>query len=378
MKINTMEKKDCCGCGSCEQICPKRAILMVKDNEEFSYPVIDESLCINCNLCEKVCGFAEELLYKRTENNQEYYWVKNKSEADRMRSRSGGFFYLLATYIISLGGVVYGAIIDENNYVKHIRATSVEECKKMQGSKYVESDISGIYSQVKEDLVAGMQVLFSGTGCQVSGLYGYLRGYDKYKNIITVDIVCHGVCSPKVFKDYVAYWEQKYKGKITEFNFRNKELFGWESSVESFVINNKRFTRKNYNTLFYSHNAMRPSCSNCQFANLIRMGDFSLADFWGMKKYYPSLDDNKGVSSIFVNTEHARGIFKELSCLMDFGEVTEESVMQPNLIRPTEEKTDRTEFWSMYEKEGFGAVMVKYGGYDYLRRLKWWLKTLFI
>ena len=375
MKILTMEKKECCGCGACEQICPKNAITMIKDNEGFSYPSIDENLCISCNLCEKVCGFDEDTLDGKDKAAQRYFWVKNSNEEERMRSRSGGFFYIIAKWIISQGGVVYGSIIDEDNLVKHIRATDIDSLALMQGSKYVESDITGIYTQVREDLTNNINVLFTGTGCQVAGLYGFLNG-KTYDNLITTDIVCHGTCSSRVFKDYIDFWENKKNGKVENFNFRNKVKFGWEPAIESFSINNKDYYRRNYSRLFYSHNAMRPSCSNCYFANVTRIGDFTLADFWGMKKFYPELDDDKGVSSVFVNNDKAMDIWTALTDYMNCGAISEESVIQPNLLRATSAATTREAFWKLYGDKGFEAVFKVYGGYDMKSRFKWFIKML--
>ncbi len=372
MKILTMEKKDCCGCRACEQICPKNAITMKRDNEGYAYPAVDDNLCIGCNLCERVCGFDKKVLEQKNKDDQKYFWVKNKNEEERKRSRSGGFFYILAKWIIEQGGVVYGCILDDDNYVKHIRATDLEGCMKMQGSKYVESDIDGIYKQVKKDIAENKKVLFSGTGCQVSGLYGFLQNDKDNSNLYTVDIVCHGVCSPTLLKEYVNFWETKKKGRITDFNFRDKVEFGWEVSIESFVINGRKYSRKEYNRLFYCHNAMRPSCANCVFANVTRVADFTLADFWGVDKYYPELNDHKGISSIFVNNDRALDTFMKLTDGMHYGQVNEESIMQPNLTRPTPER-DKEAFWQLYEKEGFVALMKKYAGYDLPRRIKWYI-----
>lgn len=375
MKIDSMKKNDCCGCRACEQACPKDAIKMVADREGYKYPVINGELCIRCGICEKVCGFEDKSLENKDKDNQKYYWVKNKNLEDRMRSRSGGFFFIVAQWILNQNGAVYGSILDDNNHVKHIRAVDIDNCKKMQGSKYVESDISNVYSQVKRDLADGMKVLFSGTACQVAGLYGFLQNHPHLNELYTIDIVCHGVCSARILEDYIKFWEKKKKGKISEFNFRDKTKTGWDSHIESFVINNKKYYRNNYTRLFYCKNAMRPSCSECRFAKVERVGDFSLADFWGAKKYFPEQQDNKGISSVFVNTDKAKSLFDSLAEKMNYGEASEESIMQPNLKRPTPAGDNREEFWKLYEEKGFLALLKKYGGYDIFRRIKWFFET---
>ncbi|WP_026490879.1 Coenzyme F420 hydrogenase/dehydrogenase, beta subunit C-terminal domain [Butyrivibrio sp. XPD2002] len=374
MRLNRSAKKECCGCRACEQICPKKAIVMQKDKEGFAYPIINEALCVNCGLCLKACSFNEHNL-RHNSDDQKYYWVINKNSEDRKRSRSGGFFFVLAQWMIKQGGIVYGSILDENNYVRHIRALDIETCKKMQGSKYVESDISGIYSLVKKDLENRKKVLFCGTACQVSGLYGFMNKSD-ISNLYTIDIVCHGVCSSALLNDYLLFWEKKKGGKITEFNFRDKTIDGWDSHVESFVIKNKKYYRNNYTKIFYSNNALRPSCYNCKFAKMERVGDFTLADFWGVKKYYPELNDNKGISSIFLNTTKAKTLFDKITDYIYFGEVSKESIIQKNLYEPSKMGEMRDDFWEMYSKKGFSSILKKYGGYDILRRLNWALKRL--
>lgn len=206
------DKINCCGCTACSKVCPVNAIKMLRDDEGFAYPSIDEIKCINCGLCERVCRNhpIDKIAF-----NQQFFAAKAKDESVRVNSRSGGLFFEVAKRIISLGGCVYGAALIDN-VVKHIRGTDLETCKLMQGSKYVESDLNNCYVEAANDLLFEKHVLFSGTACQIAGLYAYLstkRGISLEK-LITIDIVCHVVASAKLFDEYIFFMQKKYKGDI--------------------------------------------------------------------------------------------------------------------------------------------------------------------
>ena len=366
MKIEELKKEKCCGCTACVQVCPKNAIEFVYDERGFGYPSINKKLCVNCGLCEKVCQFKKK---KDMDFKQEYYAAKCTDDKIRLKSRSGGIFFLLAKKVIQKSGVVYGVVLDSDMNVRFDRATSLEECQRMQGSKYVESSISGIYTKVKQDLQNDRYVLFSGTACQVAGLYGYL-GLAKFDKLFTIDIVCHGVSSAKVYKDFIGFAEKKYKGKIEQFNFRDKS-FGWDSTVESYIINGKKHYSRNYSRLFYSIAAMRPSCAECPFASYNRPADMTVADFWGLRKIAPDFDDDRGVSAIMVNSEKGKAMLQMILGDLQYFEVSKDDCAQPNLLRPTP-KSEKTEaFWNLYERKGIKSILNKYGAYDLLRRIKW-------
>lgn len=366
------DKKNCTGCSSCAQMCPKQAISMICDNEGYYYPSIRQDLCIDCGFCKEVCGNHSPQL---STEKQRYYAAKANSDEIRIRSRSGGVFFLSAQYVIENHGVVYGAVLTHDNIVRHIRANNIDDVQKMQGSKYVESDIRGIYSQVNDDLNKGKLVLFSGTPCQVAGLYGFLRGKHP-SNLLTMDIVCHGVASPRIFRDYIKFIENKYNGKVTSFDFRDKK-YGWNQHIESFYINGKSYIKNNYTSLFYSNRCMRPSCSVCKFSCYERSSDITLADFWGIKKNEISeFDDNKGISSIFINTTSGQKLFKQIKHQMKTIEVDKKMCSQPQLHSPSVVPNDRDIFWELYDSKGFLAIMKKYGRYDWGRRLKWLLVDL--
>lgn len=363
-------KEACCGCTACYESCPKQAITMVEDNEGFFYPQIDETKCVNCNICHAVCAF------KRNEKilEQNYYAAKACDDTERMLSRSGGAFFVAAKAIISQKGVVYGTIIRPDNTVSFDRAETIKGCERMRGSKYVESDIQGMYPLVKQDLSDGRMVLFSGTACQVAGLYSYLKHKKiqdyRLTQLFTMDIVCHGVISSKILKDYISFVESKYGGPVSEFNFRNKK-YGWDSHVETFMINHKEYVANNYTQLFYSNMGLRPSCGNCQFANYDRPGDISLADYWDLERAIKGFDDNKGVSNLIVNSKQGHVLLKWLKKEMIVEAVSKEACVQPNLKAPSKIPNNREEFWDTYQQKGIKGVLVKFGRYDIIRRMLW-------
>lgn len=372
MKSVYDKKNECCGCNACYEICPRNAITMVQDQEGFYYPEIDQSKCVDCGLCTKVCGFKSPT---KQGYEQKYFAAKNKIVNERLKSRSGGVFFCAAKNIINAGGVVYGVIIDDDMSVHYERSTTVEGCRAMQGSKYVESDITGIFKEVKQDLNNGKTVLFSGTACHVAGLLGFLKNNRYLDNLYTIDIVCHGVSSRLIYQDYLHFVSQKYGGEVRNFNFRDK-AYGWDAHVETFVINGKTHGFNNYTQLFYCNRALRPSCGNCMFASYNRVADLTIADFWGLKKIVADFDDNRGVSSVMINSDKGERLFAELHNSMECVEVSAKDCNQPNLNKPSSVPDDRENFWKVYKEKGFKAVLVQYGRYDLVRRLLWIFRDL--
>lgn len=215
-------KKACCGCAACKYICPTNAISMQVDSEGFSYPVVDSSKCVGCNKCIRQCSFKADmqtLKYINGSNSPICYAVMHKSPDVRWNSRSGGIFTALSDYVLQNQGVVYGAITTSELNVIHFRADNEEGRNLMRGSKYVQSDIAECYSLIQNDLDCGKLVLFTGTSCQVAAVKTAM-GKD-YPNLYTLDIVCHGVPSPKVWKDYIAYIQKRYNAKCVECKLSN-------------------------------------------------------------------------------------------------------------------------------------------------------------
>lgn len=363
-------KENCCGCGACSLVCSQKAITMEEDKEGFLYPKIAQEKCIDCGLCQKACGLKTT---KMNEYNQKYFEVKAKDTLVREKSRSGATFFCMAEKMISENGVVYGVSCDlESCKVAFIRAENIYDCEKMQGSKYVEARIENIYLEVKKDLLEGKKVLFSGTACQVAGLISYLQIFNLAESpyLLTMDIVCHGVPSSKVYNDYLEFLKNKYNGNVKKFNFRDK-TYGWDEHVETFVVNYKKHTLDLYKGLFYSNYFLRPCCGKCKFANYSRVSDITIADFVGNERVQNNLNDNKGISVVMVNTYKGKQWFDKILEMVDFFELTKEQCWQPNLSHPSIIPDDREKVWEYYLKYGFKKMLVKYGRYDILHRIKW-------
>lgn len=231
--IRIKDPADCCGCTACASICNHDAITMEPDALGFLYPKVDESKCVECGLCEKVCAFNDN--YDKSLNlpRPDAYAARHKDMDEVMKSRSGAAFVAISDYILEQGGVVYGAGYKDHFRVAHKRATTKEERDEFRGSKYVQSDLTGVFSQVKQDLKNGLIVLFSGTACQTAGLKSYI-GNKLSANLYLIDIVCHGVPSPFIWRDYIAHLEKKYGSEISSVNFRDKQMYGWRAHHETF------------------------------------------------------------------------------------------------------------------------------------------------
>ena len=278
-------------------------------------------------------------------------------------SRSGAAFIAISDYILENGGVVYGAGYTDHFRVVHKRATTKEERDEFKGSKYVQSDMNTVFRQVKKDLKDGLTVLFSGTPCQTAGLNSYV-GKKLREHLILVDIVCHGVPGPYLWRDYITYLEQKQGKKICQVNFRNKQLFGWAAHHETFrFIDGIEQNKMSFTHLFYKHITFRHSCAKCFYTNLNRPSDITLADFWGWEKTDPNInEDDKGISLIFVNTEKGRILFGAIKDRMIITPTKLENCMQHNLQYPTDMDPRRMAFELDYRKHGFSYVLKKYQG----------------
>lgn len=231
--INIVDKADCCGCTACASICVHDAITMQTDTLGFLYPVVNKEKCVDCGLCEKVCAFNDH--YDTSQNllKPNAYAARHKDMCEVETSRSGAAFVAISDYILENGGVVYGAGFTDHFRVVHKRATTKEERDEFKGSKYVQSDLGHVFRQVKEDLKNGLTVLFSGTPCQTAGLNSYI-GKKLREHLVLVDIVCHGVPGPYLWRDYIAYLEKKQGDKICWVNFRDKKKYGWSAHRETF------------------------------------------------------------------------------------------------------------------------------------------------
>ncbi len=325
--LNIKNLGDCTGCGACASICPTRCITMVTDSEGFKYPSIDTAKCINCDLCTKTC------LYNMTETISsrepfKSFGVINLDDKLRGKSSSGGVFALFAEYIITKNGVVYGAsFTDGFKQVKHIGITNIEEIQKLQGSKYVQSDTDGIYHDVLKKLNLGVPVLFTGTPCQIAGLKGFLK--KEYSNLICIEVICHGVPSPKVWEKYIDSFTKKWNTDITDVQFRNKEGKQFKSKGRSSMkisgSNNNFYECLNafdpYNNLFLSNICLRPSCYQCTLKGNKHLGDIVIADFWGADKVVPGFGKEGDISLVICFNNKGLDFFNKIKVRTTFKEV---------------------------------------------------------
>lgn len=308
--ISIQNKDDCCGCGACSSICPKQCITMIEDDEGFLYPMVNKKHCVNCGLCEKVCN---ELHPYDKRKPLRVFAAINKNEEIRLRSSSGGIFYMLAEEIIRESGIVFGARFDETWQVVIDYTDNMKGVQAFMGSKYVQARVANAYKDVKRFLTDGKKVLFTGTPCQVAGLYKFLR--KSYDNLLTIDFICHGTPSPKVWRLYLDETVRAAQ-HINSIEFRNKKK-GWKNFSFQLKYNKKDETismlspyqQNLYMKAFLQDVILRPSCYVCKAKDCSSQSDITMADFWGINTIFPDMDDDKGTSLVFINTNRGKAAF---------------------------------------------------------------------
>lgn len=299
----------------------------------------------------------------------EAYIVKHKSDLVRAKSRSGGMFTALSDVVLKNGGVVYGCRLNENLCAVHDRAETPEERDAFRGSKYVQSNLSGCFQRISEDLQAGRQVLFSGTPCQVAGLRKYCEKLDS-SNLICIDIACHGVPKEAIWKKYLDYARKKYKGNITAVNFRNKNRYGWASHVETFTVNGKEYDSKEYADLFYQRLLLGKGCFQCKHKSLERVGDVTLADAWGgITEEEKRFNDNKGLSLVLVSSDKGRKLFDSCVQELQYEPCDIEHYMQLPFMRNFDIPKNYDEFWKDEAVLDYGTLYKKYCNVPRVKRI---------
>lgn len=330
MSVANKKKEECCGCNACAEICPQHCIRMKEDSKGFFYPRVDVAVCIECGACENVCPFDTTNLLLRAPLKAYAAW--NKIEAEHTLSSSGGVAYVFSSYILGKNGVVYGCAANGIE-VRHIRVDSISELRKLQGSKYVQSDVQGMFRQVKKDLQQQRPVLFIGTPCQVAGLKNYIRTVPPH--LYLVDLICHGVPSLKMLSEHVS---QISNGReVLNISFRRGTAYLMEFSCEDFSYE-CHYWKDAYMRMFVNGFISRPSCYNCPYANLKRTGDVSIGDFWGLGK----MDErpkgaNDAVSVLLPCNEKGLRLIKTVAgALVLYERQVQEAVSgNPQLQHPT-------------------------------------------
>lgn len=366
-------KHNCSGCTACASICPQKCIIMKPDVLGFKYPEVNMDICTHCELCVRTCPFNDGYATPFNLESPIVYVGKSKDGNDVLHSQSGAAFAVLSDWILEQGGVVYGIGFADHFRAIHKRAVTKKERDEFRGSKYVQSDMGNIFTEVKNDLKNGLKVMFTGTPCQVAGLSSYIPNKLK-NNLFLVDLVCHGVPGPKIWDDYLIYLERKNKAKIVNVNFRDKSLKGWRSHVESFKYEGKEKTYTyTYTYMFYTHINLRYSCANCPFTNMRRVGDISISDAWGIENS-PSAQlgaDNKGCSLFIVNTQKGNKWFNVISEKLDYRkEDINNGLRQPNLCSPSKLHPQRALYEDDYAKYGIDYVINKYGHETVIKKIK--------
>ena len=370
--INLNQKSDCCGCTACFSSCNHNAITLTVDNEGFIYPQFDKNKCVECGLCERVCPIIHYKSVKKDVTPLIYSAINTNNE-QYLQSSSGGIFILLCKYITSIRGIVCGAIYDEHFKVKHSFARTMEECKAFQGSKYVQSDIRDIYPKILTLLKEGYHVLFSGTPCQVAGLKLFLK--KDYENLYTADLICHGVPSPIIFKDYLTFI--KGKKDIKGINMKSKLRNVKGTAIQINYSDGKSIRQTPltdlWKKLYFNHFIIRPSCHNCQFTHFNRSGDITLGDAWGINKYLPDFNPTKTKSLIFINNKKGENLFEEIKKNLKFIQISKIQCLQPQLQYPTKSSPLRESFWKDYHQYGFNYIAKIYLEYSTLANIKYYL-----
>lgn len=359
--------KECCGCAACVDVCPKRCITLVEQENGFVVPSINKINCIECHKCEKVCPILNPSRIKF--DRRKCFSAKNNDENQRKAGSSGSIFFLLAENVIKQGGVVYGAAFDEKLRLCHVYAETPEQLRPLLKSKYLQSSTTGVYKSVSQHLKTGRKVLFVGTPCQCNALYKTL-GQKKPDNLQLVDFICHGVPSQKLFDDAIQHYEKKHKCKITAFEFRHKrpdcvhyfflkgkrngKNWGGSYDCSEFEVN-ERFDKFPFYNGFKRYLCFRESCYHCKFAVQERVADLTLADFWNIEKIDPSIDIqefNKGYSMVITNSNKGEEIFMTLNDRANIKECDLENAVIYNsaYVKPVNDNFGSKSFRFIYSK----------------------------
>ena len=335
---------------------------MTVDEEGFQYPAIDEKKCISCHKCEKVCAFVKEFNISDNNDVPDVYAANGGGVDVSPSSSSAGVGNALAKAFIHSGGIVYGVGFDDDFVVKHIRLDAVEDVFRIDGSKYVQSNLDGVFESIEVDLNNERKVLFFGTACQTAGLYSFISNKKHIDNLYLVDVLCHGVPSPGVFKDYLQFASQNKKSGIKSVVFRSK-VNGWISAVSGQKIvfeNGKEMRMSLFSKLFFGHYILRPSCNQCVYTRLNKPSDMTLADFWRIREYDPSMYTSDGVSMVLVNSSKGKYLFDLVNNVFSIKKMEVSCCDAAQFKKPASFNPDRDKFFLDYKTLGSSKTLKKY------------------
>lgn len=363
-------KYQCCGCNACEMICGKKAITMIEDKDGFRFPQIDADKCVGCGSCLKVCCIGNDVKLHKPET---VYAASYKNKDISAKSASGGIFAALAKQVLTEGGIVFGSAYTKTFDVEVEPIERVEELPKLQGSKYVQSSMNDSFQKVKRELQTGREVLFCGVPCQVEALKRYLGR--NYENLLLVDIVCHGVPSNKMLKDYLSFLSKKKQMEVEAIQFRTKtkgqNVYGeiayrQVSHTGEIAYRQEPLIsyKSSYYKLFLNCQTFRDSCYHCKFAGTERPGDISLCDYWGIEDEHPDFMKEvekkglAGISAVMLNSEAGKAFFAKIEQEFVLTESTVEQVAKhnPQLQAPSVETSERKQVLECYRQGGYQAV----------------------
>lgn len=390
-----MNSGNCCGCTACMSVCPVDAIKMIADEEGFGVPQVDNVHCIECGSCVKVCpSIARRYSSKNEYSRMLQVYAAKYVDKIRDGSASGGLFPALAKYVLeNENGYVCGCILNQETLMpEHIVSNNWVDVLRMRDSKYVQSSIGDCYCKIKTLLKQDQFILFTGTSCQVAGLYSFLDSTRvERKKLITVDFFCHGVPSPQIWKDYLSFYQKQKKRKPVGYRFRCKK-YGWGSSsrgsshLNSITYRNAikvarednfSWASRMWRSIFFSNLCIRRYCHNCPYASVDKPADLTMGDFWGIEKFYPDFDDGKGSSLVLTRTKKADTVLKTASWLTIMPVMLKEVLeKQANAFKPSPSHIQREEFWQDYREKGFSFCAKKYFGYTVKNRIKLLMKRI--
>lgn len=353
-RIQPLDDLSCCGCLSCEAVCPRNAISMTVNKKGFVVPIIDDDKCINCGQCLKVCDFKKNQITDSNIERAFSFVVKDKRVLKN--STSGGAFSAMSNVVLAHSGCIIGAIMDEFT-VHHVVAEDMTLRDKMRGSKYVQSNTEGIWEQVRKILTQGKEVLFTGTPCQCAALRSFLG--KEYDNLTVVDFLCHGVPNNRMFKEHVEYLSRHFGASVVGFSFRNK-VFGWDSYNNIVYLSNGKAKSRWINQIYYSffsrNLSLRPSCHQCPYRSLHRPSDITIADFWGIEKL-TGRKNQEGVSLVLTHSEKGLSLVKNAKIESHVREYPMESVLFRIQTSPSKPNARCDSFWKTYLEQGYAGIV---------------------